>query len=79
MICPPCSGEADLIQQLGIEPNAHDPAICRDAALNGHGCPCEHGHIHLPEDGRLLILDAGVLARLSAQPSGTWTKDTDQP
>lgn len=73
MICPPCSAEADIIAELGITPNAHDPNICRDAAFQTHGCPCEHGITHLPDDGSLLILDAGVLARITEQPPGTWT------
>lgn len=37
MICPPCSFAADI----GLGP--HEPTVCRDHAIPGHGCTCQHG------------------------------------
>jgi hypothetical protein len=51
MICQPCADEADYVARINdLEPThpqplpqAHDPAICRDASIAGHGCTCQHG------------------------------------
>lgn len=54
MICPPCAREADADQQqrtnLPDWPIAHDPAICRDAAIQPHGCTCQHGQRQAPKE-----------------------------
>lgn len=49
MICPPCATTADGLRQYAIShgmPDAdisHRPDICRDHALQPHGCTCQHG------------------------------------
>lgn len=53
MICPPCADAADgrsadlLLVAIGhplaeLIDFAHDPAICRDHAVQPAGCPCAH-------------------------------------
>lgn len=37
MICPSCAAYADSGRA------AHNPAICRDFSIAGHGCACQHG------------------------------------
>lgn len=51
MICQPCAEEADYVTRIAeLEPahpqpvpRSHLPQICRDAAIQGHGCTCQHG------------------------------------
>jgi hypothetical protein len=46
-ICRPCSQAADD-EQATVEidpaftPAGHPPEICRDHAIQPHGCPCAH-------------------------------------
>ena len=46
-ICPPCreAADADVQRRASLPdwPVKHDPAICRDAAVQPHGCACQHG------------------------------------
>ena len=44
-ICPPCAEAADLHAYLEV-PAWHDPEICRDHAIQPHGCACAHGQTH---------------------------------
>lgn len=53
MICPPCALAADLgltthITPDGVERPGHNPAACRDHAVQPHGCPCQH-RPHAPQ------------------------------
>lgn len=54
-MCPPCCRAADegtetasvIVTGDGtpirtVRGRGHDPAICRDAAIQPHGCPCAH-------------------------------------
>jgi hypothetical protein len=57
MICPPCAKAADEPAPEFAHANAaradhslppltvphHDPTICRDQAIQPHGCACQHG------------------------------------
>lgn len=51
MICQPCADEADLVSFRNVvspdspTPKRHAPAVCRDAAIPGRGCTCQHGGI----------------------------------
>ncbi|HZB28959.1 MAG TPA: hypothetical protein VE465_02215 [Streptosporangiaceae bacterium] len=47
LICPPCREAADieqaiLLRRLPAAPLGHDPATCRDHAIQPGGCPCQH-------------------------------------
>jgi hypothetical protein len=46
VICPPCKEAADAFTDGNPPP--HDPAICRDAAIQPHGCACQHGRSKEP-------------------------------
>ena len=48
MICPPCADAADIAASVlarhpDLGPNGHPVSVCRDAALQPHGCTCQHG------------------------------------
>lgn len=64
MICKPCRDAADVMSAeqfalmgtllpgdpmvYGKRHDGHDPAICRDHAIQPHGCCCAHGLTHQP-------------------------------
>jgi len=39
MICPPCALAAD------VQPEGHPATTCRDHAIPGHGCTCQHNTV----------------------------------
>lgn len=50
MICPPCAKAADD----PFVDHVHPAEICRDAAIQPHGCPCQHGRPRTAEDAATL-------------------------
>jgi hypothetical protein len=44
MICEPCRNAADADQKAAeiFLAVGHPPEICQDAAIQPHGCPCQH-------------------------------------
>jgi hypothetical protein len=42
-MCPGCQAAADqaLVDTMGLSAD-HDPAVCRDLAIQPYGCPCQH-------------------------------------
>lgn len=54
MICDPCKEAADAAtwtkgRYVFPLEQRHDPAICRDAAIQPHGCACAHGQRNATE------------------------------
>lgn len=55
MIRPNCAQAADEDRALArpdYTPPGHAPTTCRDAAIQPHGCTCQHGPVTQPEETR---------------------------
>lgn len=59
-ICPPCAAAADASTRLR---GGHHPEICRDAAIQPHGCPCQHKR---PHGGRAIAPVVNVVVQAGA-------------